>query len=237
MATIEPIGHTEFTAHKEREILRLKVNEIIEALNGISINNAKITLKQGSAIKGDFTLNQPIDKTIELDAGGSAGGFVWGEGTGIIDDQADLKEKFDVINGDIIDLENGKVDKGAIATSFGTTPSNDKVPSEKLVKTSLDGTMKLTGNQTIAGIKTFTEKVALSQLAENIGFSKIANDMDVRVRLTTVQSSALATSLDKNSVIIGQLVFGLTQSGKTRLVAHLRNLDGTMKTVILGESD
>lgn len=237
MATIEPIGHTEFTAHKEREILRLKVNEIIEALNGISINNAKITLKQGSAIKGDFTLNQPIDKTIVLDASGSAGGFVWGEGTGIIDDQADLKEKFDVINGDIIDLENGKVDKGAIATSFGTTPSNDKVPSEKLVKTSLDGTMKLTGNQTIAGIKTFTEKVALSQLAENIGFSKIANDMDVSVRPTTVQSSALATSLDKNSVIIGQLVFGLTQSGKTRLVAHLRNLDGTMKTVILAESD
>lgn len=148
MTTIEPIGHTEYTAHKEREILRLKVNEIIEALNGISINNAKITLKQGSAIKGDFTLNQPIDKTIELDAGGSAGGFVWGEGTGTITNQTDLvnyiaeeiadeaelrEEEDDTLATAINTLDGAVVKKTAIKTAIESTLADDDVVSGKAI--------------------------------------------------------------------------------------------------------
>lgn len=173
MATIEPIGHTEFTAHKERETLRLKVNEIIEALNGISINNAKITLKQGSAIKGDFTLNQPIDKTIELDAGGSAGGFVWGEGTGTITNQTDLvnyiaeeiadeaelrEEEDDTLASAINTLDGAVVKKTAIKTAIESTLTDDDVVSGKVIFN------KLSKIETITTTLTLPSYVTLNHL-------------------------------------------------------------------------
>lgn len=68
---IQPFAYTETTAAKEREQMRLKINEIIERVNGINpASNAQITIKQGGVEKGSFTLDQLEDETINLEAGG-----------------------------------------------------------------------------------------------------------------------------------------------------------------------
>ncbi len=98
----------------------------------------------------------------------SGGGATWGGIAGSIANQADLLTEL-----------NKKFDKTSIQTSFQATPTNDKVASEKLVKDSLDGkandnqVVKLTGNQTIAGNKTFSNKVILDGLANTSGELKL----------------------------------------------------------------
>lgn len=221
MTTIEPIGCTEHTAHKERETLRLKVNEIIEALNGISINNAKITLKQGSAIKGDFTLNQPIDKTIELDAGGSAGGFVWGEGTGIIDDQADLKEKFDGVWERIVGVEDeiGEID-------------DDIIDLE-------NGTVKNSGDETIGGTKTFTGLIRVKRSGKR-GNALLQTFEDFDITNPSDSPSGewgLFQTEDVNNANLFHLYVRTKSNGGIALVADMRDPGGTHKDTIIATNN
>lgn len=57
------------------------------------IGDGKVTVNQGGVKKGEFTLNQKGDVTIDLSAGG--GEAVWGGITGNIADQSDLKTALD----------------------------------------------------------------------------------------------------------------------------------------------
>ena len=59
------------------------------------VNNATITFTQGGVSKGSITLNQSSDETIALDAGGTSVSAVWGDITGTLADQTDLKEAID----------------------------------------------------------------------------------------------------------------------------------------------
>lgn len=45
-------------------------------VNTAGVHNSTITIKQGSAVKGTFTLNQSGDAEIQLDAGGTGGGYL-----------------------------------------------------------------------------------------------------------------------------------------------------------------
>ena len=49
-----------------------KINDIIDAVNGITVNNSTVTFKQGDVVKGTMTTNQASNSVIELDAGGSS---------------------------------------------------------------------------------------------------------------------------------------------------------------------
>lgn len=51
-----------------------------------TVNNSTITIKQGGATKGSFTLNQATGSTIELDAGGGGGSYTAGDGIDITND-------------------------------------------------------------------------------------------------------------------------------------------------------
>lgn len=55
------------------------------------IGDGKVTINQGGTKKGEFTLNQKGDVTIDLASGGGGGGdAVWGSITGTLSAQTDL---------------------------------------------------------------------------------------------------------------------------------------------------
>lgn len=56
-----------------------KINEVIDAVNGITVNNSTVTFKQGDTVKGTMTTNQASNSIIELDEAGSQGGKQIGE--------------------------------------------------------------------------------------------------------------------------------------------------------------
>ena len=69
---------------------------------------------------------------------------------------------------------DGKVDKTSIATAISNTPSNEKVASEKAVKTELDGVVKKTDISTTID-KTSTDDTVPSTKAVNDKFDTLSN--------------------------------------------------------------
>lgn len=108
-------SYRDFTAAADNDVL---VKKHLEK----AIGNGTVTIKQGNVTKGTFTLNGSSDVTIDLDEGGG-GASVWGQITGNLADQTDLKNALDaitdniaslntdvnLINGDIADLQGNRI--------------------------------------------------------------------------------------------------------------------------------
>ena len=82
-----------------------KMNELAQTVEQlasqiVTVNNPRITIKQGGETKGSFTLNQSSAKTINLDAGGG------GNTNTFSGDYNDLTNKPNIFSGDYNDLTN-----------------------------------------------------------------------------------------------------------------------------------
>ena len=181
VGSIEPLDFKELTNVKEHQAIIAKINEIIAAIEGQTINDARITLKQGSQVKGSFTTNQATDDTIVLDAGGSAGGFVWGEGTGTITAQTDL-----------VNLVTEEVGAEATARAAAIASLEGTIASEATMRETADDTLEAEIAALDADIikkseikttitDTLTDEDVLSGKAIYDGFVNVAEDEFTKV--------------------------------------------------------
>lgn len=91
------------------------------------------------------------------------------------------------------------------------------------------------GNETITGTKTFTSPVYVSRYSNQISYYLKCVNMEVGGG--TNSTGCRINFIDKNDVIICSLRAGKAANEKVTVYAEVRNTDGTMKSVILAESD
>lgn len=153
-----------------------------------TVNDATLTISQGGVAKGTFTANASSNVTIDLDAGGTP---QWGNITGTLSNQTDLKNALD-----------GK--------------ANDS------------NVVKLTGDQTIAGTKTFTSGLERSATL-GTGGSIVTKLVDTNGRGRVLNQSFYA-----GNNIYYRFEADNTTSGKYCYLDVLSSDDGTGRVVIQG---
>ena len=110
-----------------------------------TVNNSTITIKQGGATKGSFTLNQATGSTIELDAGGGGGSYTAGTGIDITSNTISTTDP--VLVNNAADYANGVAIKGS-----GTVQSTQigSLGSASSMSTSIGFSSFASGSQSIS---------------------------------------------------------------------------------------
>ena len=91
-----------------------------------TVNNPTITFTQGGTTKGTFTLNQSVNETIELDAGGGGGSIT-------VDSVMSSTSENPVQNKVIYVALNNKQDTSNLVTSISSSSTDAQYPSAKCV--------------------------------------------------------------------------------------------------------
>lgn len=198
-----------------------------------TVNNATLTITQGGVSKGTFTANASSNVTIALDAGS---GGVWGNITGDIDDQTDLKNaldaKYDASNPDGYTSNVGTVTSVNNVSPDGngnvTLTASDVGAA---TTTDLSGKVSKTGDTMTGNLRISSGLICL----EGIGSS---------VSLST-SKLVLGTPTNQYSYLTGnnQGAFGIYSevSGTRKGIAcyPTQNFfaDATTKTIDLGRSN
>ena len=168
----------------------LMLNEKADISDIPTVGNGVITINQGGVQRGQFSVNQSEDVTINLTDGGGGGGgsYIPGNGIDITNDTISTK-----VDGTTIDFDSSG---NLTVIGGGSTPSN-------MVTTDT--------NQTISGVKTYSYRqnfdggIATSGLYNQTGTSQIislsSSNTNINTSsLTTTRNNTAYTVLDSGNV-------------------------------------
>lgn len=96
--------------------------------------------------------------------------------------------------------------------------------------------VRTTGNQDIAGKKTFTETIVRSNSSNVFSYSVYRSDVDY-TNISEAKYQDIMGWYDKNNSLLAWLQFQLNTNGTTVLRVNLKNSDGSIKNIILGSGD
>lgn len=137
--------------------------------------------------------------------------------------------------------------------TVATGTFDDNAANGNKVKNELDNyapMLRTTGNQSATGNKNFLGNIICGSAAQPLtgGIQIVTNGAYRRIRLQNIDEDVgslpaatvgypIIAWTDTNDTNVCTLLTQRLTDGKTRLVATLRNADGTSKTIILGVSD
>ena len=231
MVTIEPIKNQYLTALKERQQIIDKLNEIITGLNALNFDD--LTTIQAELVAIRESLQTQNTAITEIN---NSIGQIESELTSFENDTAlNLQSKVN---------KNGDTMTGNLGIPTTTTGTKDNLAvNGKRLQNDLDNysqMVRLTGNQTITGEKTFFNDVKTPIISWQNGNAPAIKNKVLNYDVTetnTVQYYPGWYMYDKNDVRIGGLFFIKEPNTLTRLILRLRNSDGTTKEIELGKGD
>lgn len=225
-----------------------------------TVNNSTISFTQGGVTKGSFTLNQSSGATIDFDASSGAPSFatITGKPTDNANLASALSAKYDASNPDgyqanvietvkvngtaltpvskavdvtvptkTSDLTNDDgfitgITSSDVSTALGYTPADDS------------DVVHRTGDETIAGVKTFTRGPILQTNNNDTGYYIKNTNADITTSPTNTIVHYLRC-LDKNSQLIGDLNFYRNTDGSQQTYIRARSaISGSQKSASFG---
>ena len=252
MVTIEPIKNQYLTALKERQQIIDKLNEIITGLNALNFDD--LTTIQAELVAIRESLQTQNTAITEIN---NSIGQIESELTSFDNRLITLNTNIENTESNLTSFENdtalnlqSKVNKngdtmtGNLGIPTTTTGTKDNLAvNGKRLQNDLDNysqMVRLTGNQTITGEKTFFNDVKTPIISWQNGNAPAIKNKVLNYDVTetnTVQYYPGWYMYDKNDVRIGGLFFIKEPNTLTRLILRLRNSDGTTKEIELGKGD
>lgn len=124
-----------------------------------------------------------------------------------------------------------------VVPTVATGTADTKAANGTKVKNELDAytpMVRTTGNQTIAGAKSFTDPVFVSRTGSGPLLNLTATDYDFDVHDTLVALPPPLTLTDPDGKVYCQLIVQQLTTGATRVFLRVKNADGTNNDVLLG---
>ena len=218
-----------------------KMNELAQTVEQlasqiVTVNNPRITIKQGGETKGSFTLNQASAKTIELDAGGGGGSeYTAGTGIDITNNVISVTNPLSVLSSNIANVKMVYSYTGVITNSNGETATLADFNDLGETDFSLDYVVHLIANLLLSGVyhdydwssQTFTDtsfsNVALTKSDPNITFYNVAQFDKAIESFVSIQLDS--TTFTNTTMIVGKkgthVYFAFIESNDPSSSSHI----------------
>lgn len=169
-----------------------KMNELAQTVEQlasqiVTVNNPRITIKQGGETKGSFTLNQAGAQTINLEAGGGGGSeYTAGDGITIANDVISVTNPLKVLSSNITNVKQVYSYLPDITNPSGQVATLADFNDLGETDYSLDDTVHIIANMLLSGTyheydwssETFTDtpfsNVAITKSDPNVTFYNVA---------------------------------------------------------------
>ncbi|GEM_PF-3373759 len=153
---------------------------------------------QYSEISSSLALGETSSTAYRGDRGKTAYSHSQVSGDSTIHHTHSNKAELDKVTEGKVEAWDGKIDKTSIATSWGTTASDDKVPSEKLVKSALDGkqaTVSFDGTYNASSNKAATVKTVTDKIGALDATITSTDGTNVQVKVTETDGKITAVNI------------------------------------------